>query len=76
MKKLDSKSALVGLVAGVLITFTLGADAAGDKPQIGRFAVAGAGDYAIILDTATGRAWTEHTINIRQAKAFREPKPQ
>ena len=75
MKRLDTKSLLAGLLAGVLLTFTLGADAGGDRGQVGRFQVAGAGEYAVVLDTATGRTWTEHGANIhRSGKNFNDPK--
>jgi hypothetical protein len=57
MKNLDSKSALLGLAVGVLLTLTLGAATSGIN-SIGRFQVAGTASHGIIVDTQTGRAWT------------------
>jgi hypothetical protein len=57
-KKLDTRSALLGLGAGILVTVALGAALPTTTP--GRFQVAGTGNQAVIVDTATGQAWTAH----------------
>ena len=77
MKKFDSKSLLVGVVAGVLLTFTLGADAGSASPA-GRFQVAATDSHAIILDTATGRSWTARDVTVVNATKgdFGGPKPR
>ena len=56
MKKLDLKSALLGLIAGVVIMVALGA--APSIGPVGRYQVAGTASHAIIVDTQTGKAWT------------------
>ena len=55
--KIDTKSILIGLLAGVIVTFAVGAGLPTNR-QVGRYQVAGAGDgHAIIVDTVTGQAW-------------------
>ena len=77
MKRFDTKSALLGLAAGVLLTFALGAAASGGG-QIGRFQVAGTASQAVIIDTATGKAWTAFlSQNAGQTDPeFKVPKQQ
>ena len=53
--KIDIKSALIGLLLGVLATVAVAASSSG---PVGRYQFAGTGNYGIILDTATGQAWT------------------
>lgn len=57
--QIDLKSALCGLILGVVAM--LGMAAAGNPNQVGRFqiqtGVTGTGGYALILDTATGKVW-------------------
>ena len=55
---IDLRSALIGLVAGVLLMFTLGA--AGNSGIDGnpRYQVAGTHSHAVIVNTATGQAWS------------------
>ena len=54
--KIDIKSALIGLLLGVLAT--AGIAAASSSAQAGRYQIAGTGSYGLVLDTATGQVWT------------------
>ena len=54
---IDLRSALVGLVAGVVLMFTLGA--AGAAPTgSGRYQVSTGADHGLLVDTATGQVWS------------------
>lgn len=53
---IDPKSALIGLLLGILGAVAIGA--ATSPGQHARYQVAGAGNHAVILDTATGQAWS------------------
>jgi hypothetical protein len=53
--KIDIKSAVIGLISGVLVTLGIGAAAL--PGPIGRYQVAGVGNHGVIIDTATGQAW-------------------
>jgi len=57
---IDLRTALVGLVAGVILMFTLGA--AGNNGIDGnpRYQVAGTHSHAVIVNTATGQAWSAY----------------
>jgi hypothetical protein len=57
--KIDLKSVILGLIAGVLVTATLGAAAKTDGP-VGRYQIAGAEEHGFVIDTATGRVWLGH----------------
>ena len=50
----DLKSALVGVLAGVIVTLTMGAAVNGPT---GRFQIAGIHSHALVIDTATGQVW-------------------
>jgi hypothetical protein len=56
---LDLRSALFGLIAGVLLMFTLGAT----QNLIGpteRFQVAGTASHGLVIDTTTGQVWSSY----------------
>jgi hypothetical protein len=53
--RIDIKSALLGLLLGVLATVALGAASA--PRQVGRYQVAGTSNFGLVLDTATGQVW-------------------
>jgi len=54
--KIDLKSALCGLVIGVLAMLAIGATESSSNP-IGRYQCSAAIDLMLIVDTATGQAW-------------------
>ena len=54
--KIDIKSALSGLSVGVLVM--VGIAAASSPGPVGRYQVAGVAAHAVIVDTATGQAWS------------------
>jgi hypothetical protein len=54
--KIDIKSALIGLLLGVLASVAIAA--ASSSGQAGRYQVAGTGNQGLVLDTATGQVWT------------------
>lgn len=53
---IEPKSALIGLLLGILGAVAIGA--ATSPGQQARYQVAGAGNHAVILDTTTGQAWS------------------
>jgi hypothetical protein len=53
--RLDFKSALIGLLIGILVVVSLGA--ASSIGSVGRYQVAGTGNHGLIIDTATGQVW-------------------
>ena len=61
---IDFKSALCGLIIGVVAMFAIGAEAPSN--DVGRYQVSVAHDLGIILDTKTGRAWGFGPINTAQ----------
>lgn len=56
---IDLKSTLLGLAAGILVMFTLGAGPgiSGPSGQTGRFKMATMQNHAFVIDTATGQVW-------------------
>jgi hypothetical protein len=68
--KIDVKSALLGLVLGVIATAATGA--VSSPTQIGRYQVAGAGNHAIVLDTVTGQLWA-NDVTSRYDNGFSQP---
>jgi hypothetical protein len=72
--KIDIKSASIGLGIGVLVM--LGIAAASSPGSIGRYQVAGTANHAVIIDTATGQAWSTFlmTSGGRTDGDFYQPK--
>jgi hypothetical protein len=58
MKSIDTKSALVGLVIGVLITLGIGASRS-EPTRIGRYQVGGTESHGLVGDTVIGQIWQE-----------------
>lgn len=56
-KKLDIKSAVIGLAVGVLVTLGIAAASGPGTGSVGRYQIAGTGNHGLIVDTATGRVW-------------------
>jgi hypothetical protein len=61
---IDLRSAVIGLVLGVVLMFTLGATIEGPTGRptspTGRYQATGTSFHAVIIDTTTGEAWTAH----------------
>ena len=80
MKKLDLRSALLGLTAGVLITFCVGAATTTDaRGPVGRFQIGATHSHAFVIDTVTGRVWHDYFhagVGGSTDKDFRNPKLQ
>ena len=53
--QIDIKSALCGLVVGILAVLAIGAGTSSN--EIGRYQVSSGGDKSVIVDTITGKAW-------------------
>jgi hypothetical protein len=74
--QIDPKSALFGLVVGVLAVFAIGAGSPSE--EIGRYQIsAAAQSSAFIVDTKTGQAWGFAPVNsgqFRQDANFWEAK--
>jgi hypothetical protein len=60
----DFKSALCGLIIGVVAMLVLGAESPSNG--VGRYQTAAAPNMGIILDTKTGQAWGFGPINSTQ----------
>jgi hypothetical protein len=54
--KIDIKSAVFGLGAGVLVMLGIAAMPS-SRDANGRYQVAGVGNHGLVLDTATGQVW-------------------
>lgn len=54
--QIDLKSATIGLLAGILLTVTMGAAAKVTGP-VGRYQIAGTHSHAFVMDTSTGQVW-------------------
>ncbi|MEI9963084.1 MAG: hypothetical protein WDM76_18815 [Limisphaerales bacterium] len=64
--QIDIKSAFCGLIVGVLAMFAIGA--ATSTNETGRYQVAAGQNSAVIVDTATGKAWAFQPISSAQYK--------
>jgi hypothetical protein len=53
--QIDIKSALLGIVVGVLAVLAVGAGTASN--EVGRYQVSTAASISILLDSKTGQAW-------------------
>ena len=71
---IDLRSALVGLIAGVVLMFTLGASIGTGVVTSGQYQVAGTATQAVIINTQTGQAWTAFLSSQSMDAGFREPK--
>ena len=71
---LDTKSLAVGAFAGAALIAGLGA-VQQQEPQIGRFQISAehSGD-AFVVDTATGRVWTDRQATTNAGREFLKPK--
>jgi hypothetical protein len=73
--QIDLKSALLGMTAGILAMFAIGAGTSSEES--GRYQVSVGTSSAIIVDTKTGQAWGYAPINTAQYRndgSFFEPK--
>ena len=61
---IDFKSALCGLILGVLAMLAIGAEAPSNV--LGRYQVSAGPNLGIILDTKTGQAWAFGPVNTAQ----------
>src|ERR1051326_6366708 len=58
-KQIDIKSALIGLLTGIIAMLALGASSS--SPALGRYQVGGTASQGFVVDTATGQVWTMYT---------------
>jgi len=73
--KIDIKSALIGLLLGIVATVAIAA--ASSPSQVGRYQISGAGSFGLVLDTATGQVWTmffSSSGGRNDGEAFYQPK--
>ena len=73
--RIDIRSALLGLLLGVLATLAIAATS-GHGP-VGRYQVAGTANFGLVLDTATGQVWRmffSSTGGGTDGEAFFQPK--
>jgi hypothetical protein len=68
---IDLKSAALGLLAGIIVMFAVGAGlSSDDSSRVGRYQVsAGTGGSAVMVDTKTGQAWSFQPLNTAQLKS-------
>lgn len=57
MKKLDSRSLVLGLTAGILGTLSLGAVSSNTTGSVGRFRLETMESHAFVIDTVSGQVW-------------------
>jgi len=53
--KIDMKSTLIGLLAGIVVTMAVGAGY--QTNQTGRYQISVGNGHGLIIDTATGQVW-------------------
>lgn len=72
--RIDLKSALLGLLLGILAV--VGIAAASAPGHVGRYQVGGTGAHAVIVDTATGQAWSAFLSSVggKTDSNFYQPK--
>ena len=73
--RLDLKSALAGLLVGVLAMLAIGAATPSDS--VGRYQIAiGSGNIPVLVDTATGQVWSASSTatQLRNDGDFFQPK--
>jgi hypothetical protein len=59
--KIDIRSAMLGLVLGVIATAAIGAvSSAGQSGRVGRYQIGGTSNQGFVLDTATGQVWSSY----------------
>ena len=56
--KIDVKSALLGLVLGMIATVAIGA--ASSPGQVGRYQIGGTSNRGFVIDSVTGRVWSSY----------------
>jgi hypothetical protein len=75
MNKLDLKSALLGLGAGVVLMLCVGAATRTPLSPVGRYQVTMSEARGLIIDTMTGQVWgTQLGRNPRNDEDFFKPK--
>jgi hypothetical protein len=70
--RIDLKSLLCGLTLGVLATLAIGATTA--PYQGGRFQIAGAANFFMVVDTSTGQVWGGNFNQLAQGTPAQEFK--
>jgi hypothetical protein len=72
--QIDIKSALVGLVFGVVVVLCVAA--ASPSGAVGRYQIAASHEQGMVLDTVTGKVWSYFFVpgSGRTDKSFFEPK--
>ena len=58
-KKIEIKSALIGVAVGVVATLAIGASSP-RATTVGRYQIGGTASHGLIIDSATGQAWSAY----------------
>ncbi len=66
--KLDGKSALIGLVMGILITFCVGASI--PASQKGKYEIAATDKFVLRMNTQTGEIKRSHVMEFPEFKVY------
>jgi hypothetical protein len=53
--RIDIKSALIGLLLGIMATVAIGASS---PRMVGRYQLTGVGNHGLIIDTTSGKIWS------------------
>lgn len=64
---IDLRSALLGLIAGIVVTLTLGAATALPSAS-GRYAIAAGAHGGYLVDTSTGQVWYATDSDFKKPK--------
>ena len=62
-RKLEIKSAAIGLAIGVLVMLGIAAASGPGPGSVGRYQIAGTGNHGLIIDTATGQVWRGYFLS-------------
>jgi hypothetical protein len=58
--KIDLKSCLIGVLLGIAAMLVVAAESPPQMNQVGRYQITGSLNYFMILDTKTGKVWTQN----------------
>jgi hypothetical protein len=61
--RIDIKSTVIGLLLGVVVMVTIGAQRVDQDNPVGRYQITATERYGLVVDTVTGQVWYGLTAN-------------
>jgi hypothetical protein len=72
-KPVNIKSALAGVVLGIVVFATVGAALERSEP-VGRYEIVAVDNRALVLDTVTGQVWQQMLVGVVNDEEFARTK--